>query len=125
MREISCEKVCSGGAAPPVPLTRTPFLSEAGSLRSSFIPTKRGAGTLLLLSCLRLCSKEVGERWVTLGRLGKVIVGKILIGGPSRIGLGWGIEEETVWSARVPVLRGRWILGFFVSAFLIMGLEVK
>ena len=63
---------------------------------------------------------------MTLGRLGKVIVGKILIGGPSRIGLGWGIiEEETVWSARVPVLLGRWILGFFVSAFLIMGLEVK
>ena len=83
------------------------------------------AGTLLLFSCLRLCSKEVGERWVTLGRLGKVIVGKILIGGPSRSGLGWGTEDETVWSARVPVLLGRWILGFFVSAFLIMGLEVK
>ena len=57
--------------------------------------------------------------------LGNEIEGKIRIGGPSRIGLGWGIEDKTVWSAGVWGLRGRWIRGFFVFAFLNTGFDVK
>ena len=64
---------------------------------------------------------------MTLGKVGNVIEGKIRIGGPSRIGLGWGIEDKTVWSAGVWAwgLRGRWIRGFFVLAFFNTGFDVK
>ena len=64
-------------------------------------------------------------RWAALGKVGSVMVGNIRIGGPRRIGLGWGIEEEIFWSAGVSGLRGRWIRGFFVFAFLNTGFEMK
>ena len=62
---------------------------------------------------------------MTLGKVGNVIEGNIRIGGPSRIGLAWGIEDKTVWSAGVWGLRGRWIRGFFVLAFFNTGFDVK
>ena len=124
--EISCEKECCGGAPFPTPRTREPFLSIAGILRSSFIPARRGAGTLFGSEFgRRPCLNEVGARWVTL--VGKLIEGNIRIGGPSRIGLGWGTVDKTVWSAAGVwgLLRGRWIRGFFVWAFFNTGFDVK